>query len=229
MASAELHTWGRSVLEAAWPLVHPGSSPTTAELQIAGAVADLETSYGKGWKGPGAGSNNWGAIICTNKLKAGEDGCLPGCFPNLDSSPGNPLEMRCFREYPSPEEGASHLIKLITVKRPLSHEAMRAGDIDAFSANMHATHYYEGTSLDPAVNIDRHATAVWIRVQAIAAALGEPLAAQRGGPMNGGGGGGEGDQGGGGGESPSTPLGGLVTLCAGAGIAWGLWKLLGGR
>lgn len=220
MASAELHSWGRSIIEAAWPLVLPGETPSASVLQIVGAVADLETSYGKGWKGPGAGSNNWGAIICTNKVKAGPEGCLAGCFPNLDSSPGDPAEMRCFRTYPSPEEGAAHLIKLLTVKRPASHAAMKAGDIDAFSRDMHATHYYEGTSLDPEVNIDRHAGAVWTRVQAIATALGEPIAATRGGAAV---------LAGGAPISGATAAVSLTTIGVAVGIGWGLWKLLGSK
>lgn len=186
-AGADLHAFGRSVLTTVWPLV-TGAAATLPELQIAGAVALHESTYGKGWKGPGAGSNNWGAVICGSQLLAGASGCPAGCFPNLDSSPGKPAEMRCFKAYPTPEDGAAHVVKLITLKRPNSHAAMLAGDIDAFSRDMHATHYYEGTSLDPEVNIDTHARKMEAGVQAIAKALGEPVAAFRGGASPTGGG-----------------------------------------
>lgn len=182
MNASERHAWGRGILLNAWPTV-VGADPSLGELQIAGAVAELETNYGRGWKGEGANSFNWGAIICTNQVKAGPGGCLAGCFANTDSSPGEEPELRCFRMYPSPEAGASDLIKTITVRRPGSLEAMRAGDIDAFSADMHRTHYYEGTiPNNPQANIDVHAQKVWTHVQNIAKALGEPIAATRGGP-----------------------------------------------
>lgn len=212
MTSDERHRWGRTILENAWQGV-VGAPPSLGALQIAGAVAELETNYGRGWKGPGAGSNNWGAIICTKQPIAGEAGCPAGCFPNLDSSPGKPAEMRCFRAYATPEEGAAHLIKLITVNRPGSLAAMSVGDIDAFSRDMHRTHYYEGTSLDPEVNIDRHASKVAAGVAAIAKALGEPQAAQRGGPT------------GGGSSSGDDTFGTIATVCLAGVLGYVMYRV----
>lgn len=196
------HRNGRKILLGAWPLVWPGVMPTLPELQIAGAVATLEGGYGHGvYKllehGPGSveagtygqvlstvsDSNNWGAVQC----KKGPP-CDADCFMTTDSdpkkrSPANPRGLFdwCYRRYPTPEAGAAHIVKLLTRDRPGSHAAMRAGDVDAFSADMYRTHYYGGFHLEPSRAIDEHAKTVMRHATDIAAAMGEPLSVRRGG------------------------------------------------
>ena len=176
MTLASTHVFGRQVLARVWASV-TGQDPSLAELQIAGAVANLETSYGRGWQGEMAGSHNWGAIACHNPAM--------GCAHAQDSSPGKPLETRKFQTYPDDDTGAMDLVHELTLKRPRSWAAMKAGDIDGFSAAMHGDTgdplYYEGTSTDPGVNVDRHAHKVEEGVRAIADAMGEAVMATRGG------------------------------------------------
>ncbi|HEU5316758.1 MAG TPA: peptidoglycan-binding domain-containing protein, partial [Chloroflexota bacterium] len=197
---AAMHRRGRDEIVRAWQLVFPGSMPSLAELQIVGAVATLEGSYGRGTyrlldHASGAtiattsDSNNWGAIQCGHGPPCGGD-----CFLTTDSDPkkrtaDNPRGFFdwCYRRYPTPEHGAADLIKLLTVKRPGSHAAMKRGDVDAFSRDMYETHYYGGTSSNPETNIDRHAATVLRHATAIADSCAEPLAVRRGGPMPAGG------------------------------------------
>jgi hypothetical protein len=192
VASASLHQFGRTVLQRVWPNV-TGSEASLSELQIAGAVATLETSYGQGWKGAGAGSNNWGAINCPQRAVDGQ--CPGGCFPAQDSSPGQDLEIRCFKAYASADDGAAGLIREITLRRPHAWEAMRSGDIDGFSRAMRGLSgdpvYFEGIAASAAERANpelqkeesakRHAAIVAKHVQDIATALGESVAATRGG------------------------------------------------
>lgn len=198
MTSTALHQAGRAKLLASWPGV-TGVEPGLAELQIAGAVANLESAYGTATfrnkhaftdsdgnfsvQEPGdpvSNTDNWGAMQCSNLPPC--DGVT--CFEATDTSPRkitdqNPLGyyQACFQL----GSGPSKFIKLVTVNRPNSWAAMRAGDIDAFSQNMHDTGYYEGFGATVADRVNNHAHAVEQGVNAIAAALGEPVMATRGG------------------------------------------------
>lgn len=179
----EMHLTGRDQLRAGY-LQARGEEPSLAELQILGAIADLESNYGRGWSGPMSGSNNWGAITCgKNPDESGQ--CPPGCSPNKDSSPYSGEYVTCFRRWATPEEGAAGLVKLI-YKWPEVVEAIQAGDIDETSWRMRQRSYYLGTDPDPRKAADKHASTVDARVEQIVEALGEPRVARRGGPASGG-------------------------------------------
>lgn len=203
MTSAALHQFGRAALLQAWPL-ETGVAATLPELQIAAAVASVVegTNYGMGtfrnrhvvtdengnttFDTPGdaiTNTNNWGAVQSKSLPP-----CPDGTFEATDSSPNkrtasNPqgLYQACFLRPATPAEGARKFIHEITVRRPLSWAAMRAGDIDAFSDAMHREHYYEGVAPTVAERIDAHAHAVERGVTEVAAALNEPVVAFRGG------------------------------------------------
>lgn len=210
MTSPDLHRFGRAALIAAWPL-ETGAEATLPELQIAGAVGNFESAYGTGtfrnrhvstdengittFDTPGdaiRNTNNWGAVQCK-----GLPPCDAGCFEATDSDPRkitetNPqgLYQACFKAPASPAEGARIFVHQITKMRPNSWAAMKAGDIDAFSLHMYLEHYYGGFGATQAERVNGHATAVDKGVREIAAALGEPVVATRGGPGAGGMGGG---------------------------------------
>jgi hypothetical protein len=199
--SAALHREGRAALLQAWPIV-TGAPATLPELQIAGAVANLESAYGTAtfrnrhvftdengistFDTPGdpvTGTFNVGSVQCGHLPP-----CGAGCFEATDSSPAkitasNPsgLYQACFVLAATMADGMRTFIKQITTQRPLSWAAMRAGDIDAFSDAMHREHYYEGFGATVADRINNHAHAVDVGVHEIAAAMGEPIAATRGG------------------------------------------------
>lgn len=187
-SNAALHEFGRNALAAAFPIV-TGRSATLAELQIFGATALLESAYGTGaFVNRQTGekireTNNWGAVQCKSLPP-----CPSGCFEATDTSPfkrtaENPdgAYQACFVHPATPAEGATVFVKEVTTRRPLSWAAAQAGDIDAFSDAMHREHYYEGFGATVAERIDNHAKAVERGVRVIASALGEPVAAQRGG------------------------------------------------
>ena len=174
----EMHVTGREQLRAGYVL-QQGQEPSPAELQILGAIADLESNYGRGWSGPMVGSNNWGAITCgASPDESGQ--CPPGCSPNKDSSPYSGEYVTCFRRWATPEEGAAGLVKLI-YKWPEVVAAIQAGDIDGTSLGMRKRNYYLGTDPDPLKAAATHAGSLDKRVGEIVAALGEPRAAFRGG------------------------------------------------
>jgi hypothetical protein len=188
-SSQSLTASGRAALLAAWPGV-TGETPNLAELQIAGAVAAFESGYGtahfnnQGVSVPG--QNNWGSVMCSNTPPC--DGVT--CFEATDHgsnfvTAANPTGafQACFKIFATPALGAAYFVRQITTARPNSWAAMKAGDIDAFSLHMFNEHYYGGLPVTaaPAVRIANHAATVAKGVQAIATALGEPVAATRGG------------------------------------------------
>lgn len=192
-SGGSLAAFGRAALSTAWPGV-TGETPNLAELQIAGAVANFESGYGTGHFNnqgtPVGNTNNWGAVMCSNTPPC--DGVT--CFEATDhgsnfitsDNPSGAFQA-CFKLFATPAEGAAYFIRQITLVRPNSWAAMKAGDIDGFSAHMFAEHYYGGLPVNapPSVRIANHAAAVDKGVKQIAAALGEPIAATRGGASSG--------------------------------------------
>jgi len=180
----------RATLLAAWPVATGGEVPNLAELQIAQSVANFESGCGNShFNNQGVsvpGHNNFGAVMC--KTTPPCDGVT--CFEATDHgsnfiTPDNPSGafQACFKAFDTPAEGAAYFIKQITLVRPNSWAAMKAGDIDSFSAHMFAEKYYGGLPVNapPSVRIANHAATVAKGVNAIAVALGEPIAATRGG------------------------------------------------
>lgn len=118
-----------------------GRDPNADELAYLLAVAFLESSYGKGWKGAMVGSNNWGAVQCG---KASQN--APGCILYQDSySDGTPYSVS-FRSYPSAVDGAADVAKHVLVHRPRTAEALSRKGATAFDASyaMRREKYYGG-------------------------------------------------------------------------------------
>jgi hypothetical protein len=177
--------FGRDTLAAVWKEV-TGEEPTLAELQIAGAQAQLESNYGlsqyvnktipDGAPGHSSGViNNWGAV-------QGQ----PGFMASDTHADGTPYTAY-YRIYATPEEGAKDMLKQMTTRRPTSWAHMKAGDIDAWAQQMRTK--------DPQTNVygyfeqaaDARAKGIEMRIANIAFTLNEPIAARRGGPMPAGG------------------------------------------
>ncbi len=176
--SPQLHQTGRDELREGLRLVAGDDyEPSLEMLQTIGAIADLESSYGRGWSGPMAGSNNWGAITCPGYNK--ETGtCPPGCSPNKDSSPYSGEYVTCFRRYASPADGAAGIINLLS-KWPEVIAAIESGNLDEVSWTMRERNYYLGRKTDHREAAREHAGALEKRTKEIAEAMGEPLRAWR--------------------------------------------------
>jgi hypothetical protein len=139
------------------------------------AVGCLESSYGSGWKDPGKGSHNWGAIQhksppCHPSLTAVPGKC--GCFTYQDSSPQADGTSKtyavCFRTWVDDEEGVEALVHTVySARREIVLEAAKAGNVWAFSAAMYDTGYYQGFGATRDVRISHHADSVRRIVSAI--------------------------------------------------------------
>lgn len=177
-AQANVDLWARNIIIKAFPKVM-GREPTEAEIQTVQAVARLETYYGRGWKGAGVGSNNWGAIQCGDSCKINGQ-CDPAkSFPHKDSTPTDDGKtiwyVTCFKKYPTPEDGCADLIVTLfksnrTSKKSLNNQnltraellarAVQSRDLRAVSEAMYDTVYYEGTGSDRETRIQRHMQAM---------------------------------------------------------------------
>lgn len=150
-----------------------GALPTPNEVKYLMAVAFLETNYGYGWKGAGAGSNNMGAIQAGSKW-------LGEVFTYTDTSPqpdgtNKPYQTH-FRKYPTKQEGWEDLAKVVYVNRGRYKvlEAARLGDGVGVSQALHATGYYEGYGRTVDDRIRNHFKALSGAIKAAETALTEP-------------------------------------------------------
>ncbi len=143
-----------------------GESPMMGEVKALAGVACLETRYGDGWKGAGAGSNNLGAEQCGNAWK-GERFIYVDTHPNTDGT-STPYRA-CFRKYSTPEAGWTALVDIVYVnrKRDRVRKAARASDWKGVSHGLYATGYYEGFGKTSAERIANHLRSL---TKAIAAA-----------------------------------------------------------
>jgi len=141
VANPERHRSAAAVMREAWKAEH-GMDPTPRELLFALAVADAETNYGRGWKAPCSGSNNWGARQITSGEKAKG---VPSC-EYTDSHPDGTRYQIGFKVYASPVDGARDVVRLLTKQRSETWAVMRdpRGSIYAFSDRMRREKYYGG-------------------------------------------------------------------------------------
>lgn len=177
-----------------------GREPNRTEAQCVQAVSWLETQYGSGWKPPGKGSRNRGAITAGREW-------FGATFEYRDSRPPTKSEIASrahenaaatgaglpvphadlyapvwyttkFRAYTTEIDAVVDLVKMVYLNARRDEKvlpAARRGDTYSFSAGLHATRYYTGTSVDPTVNITRHHKKVLDSIRAMAKALGEPM------------------------------------------------------
>jgi hypothetical protein len=116
-----------------------GREPTPAELQYGPAIGWLETNYGRGWKGPMVGSNNWGAVQCA------KGSTLP-CISYEDSRADGTKYTVSFRKYDSPVDGAADMLRHVFKLRPITAGALTSSRPTVFRASyaMRREKYYEG-------------------------------------------------------------------------------------
>lgn len=177
-----------------------GREGATAELQFLQAIASLETAYGAGWKPPGDGSFNLGA------LQAGS-GWNGATFAYTDTTPqpdgSSKSYVTKFRKYPSLIEGAKDLVRVVYVNAGRSSvlKAAGAGNTLRASAGLYCvssivqaiadqerrevellygivpTGFYQGFGKTPPERIANHHKRVVASIRAQALALSEPLPA----------------------------------------------------
>src|SRR3972149_5638518 len=140
---AAQHRSARALFERAWKSrqKEPLDDPTPHALQLAQAVAVVESSYASpaAWAKNTpkmAGSHNYGAITC-----AGTES--PTCIGGVrDHSQAGAPYVTFFRAYPTAEEGAADLIAHLS--RKLTKPALMAGSVTNFVRAMYAEGYFTG-------------------------------------------------------------------------------------
>lgn len=151
-----------------------GREGKRCEMQCLQAVAWLETSYGAGWKPPGAGSWNFGACQAGASWR-GATFVYTDTHPNKDGT-STPYSVK-FRAYPSAIEGAVDLVKIVYVNAGRFVVLAAAGreDTMGFSIALRDTGYYEGFGATVGERISHHHDAVVKAIRKQCKALGEPL------------------------------------------------------
>ena len=150
---------------------HLGGRATRSALQILQSIALLETGYGKGWKGAGAASRNWGAVQAGSSWKGPTFGARD-TSPQADGS--NVSYQGRFRVYATDVDGASDMIRIV-VRNQETLSALLGGSVLGVSAAMYKARYYEGYGKTPADRVRNHARAVMRGVIKIAAENSETL------------------------------------------------------
>lgn len=178
MISYQLQQDMRIVLREAFRQVI-GREPKASEVQFLQSISELETGHGRGWKPPGNGSYNLGAI------QAGSSWSGP-TFDYTDTTPQSDGTSKSyvtkFRKYPSLIEGAKDLVRTVYVNagRHTVLAAATAGLTERASAGLYCvssktkaeqeaekadvwtrfgifpTGYYQGFGKTPAERIANH-------------------------------------------------------------------------
>jgi hypothetical protein len=187
----------RIVLREAFRLVL-GREPSSSEVQFLQAISELESSHGRGWKPPGNGSYNLGAIQAHGSW-AGETFQYTDTSPNPDGTSTSYAQK--FRAYPSLIEGAKDLVRIVYVTngRASVLKAAGAGETERASAAMYCTSgktkaehdaerklvlerygvsptgYYQGFGKTPIERIANHHKRVEASIRAQCAALKDAL------------------------------------------------------
>lgn len=188
----QAHQTGREAIRQAYLAVF-GREPSPLELQAIAAISIGESPYGLGvFKRlsipDGAvvelirGTNNWGAVQCSNRPPC--DGV--SCFEATDTNPDaqtdeNPkgYYQACFRKHATPVEGATHFIRTLLEKRPSVLEAMQTGSAQEIATAMRKTNYYQGFGATQAIRIGHYADNIFKHAQEVASTLNEPLLVSR--------------------------------------------------
>lgn len=112
MSSAE--AWALGVVSRAFGLVHQ-RSPELQEALFIAALCRLESNYGRAY----GEAKNWGSV------HAGKPPCGPGSILWTDKdAQGNSYPI-CMKAYPSDEEGAADVVRLLTTRRPAVWKMIR--------------------------------------------------------------------------------------------------------
>lgn len=160
-----------------------GREPGASEAQHLQAISELETGHGRGWKPPGNGSYNLGAIQAGSSW-SGETFAYTDTTPNTDGTSTSYVTK--FRKYPNLIEGAKDLVRAVYVNMGRSSvlAAAQRGESLKFSAGLYCTSgktkaehaierdavladfgiaptgYYQGFGKNPSERIRAHAARV---------------------------------------------------------------------
>jgi hypothetical protein len=132
-----------------------GGTPTVGEVKVIAGVGWLETQYGTGWSGDGAGSNNIGAIHADPSWN-GET------FLTTDTKPtatgGSVSYVTRFKAYPTAIDGWMDLVRTAFIVRGRSsvRAAAQANDWRGVSQGLFDTGYYEGFGATEAERVGNH-------------------------------------------------------------------------
>lgn len=164
-----------------------GREPKRSEAQLAQAIGRLESNYGQGWKPPGDGSHNIGAI--QKGTWTGKTFTYTDTRPNADGT-STPYVIE-FRKYNTAIDGWVDLIKRVYTggiwPKGMAHKAVGGprmllvlpaatrGDAAAFSAGLYDTVYYQGHGKTREARIANHRKAVLSALLAMAKEIKEPL------------------------------------------------------
>jgi hypothetical protein len=131
--------------------------PTANELRMLEAVALHETTFGAGWHGEGAGSNNMGSIHATTDWPG-------GTFGGTDTSPtatgGTIRYPQAFRAYPTAFEGWQDLARVLYVQMRGVRAAAGTGDPWIMAKAMRKAKYYQGQGATEAERISSYEQAL---------------------------------------------------------------------
>jgi hypothetical protein len=132
------------------------TEPTDNELRMLMAVSLHETTYGQGWRGPGEGSFNMGAIHATPSWTG-------LTFQATDTSPtdtgGAVAYSQAFRSYPNAVDGWADLAAQLMLK-PKVRAAAESGSPQRMAEAMRAAKYYEGSGATEKERIHGYAQAL---------------------------------------------------------------------
>lgn len=170
------HTEALALIRAAYKAVL-GRAPSEREAAVLAAVSLHETGYGSGWKPPGDGSFNMGAITAGS-------GWTGETFSYADSRPeaGRDVSyVTSFRKYPSADEGFKDLVRAVFIwnGRENVRQAALKGDLYAVARELYRTGYYKGRAIhSEAERIRAYQTALEHGIGAIGvtALFGQPSA-----------------------------------------------------
>jgi len=110
------------------------SAPTLTEpeIQYSIAVSRGETFHGRGWKGDGVGSHNWGAVQGTGPA---------GSFSNKDHHADGTAYTGKFKRYQSDEQGFLDMARILL--KPNVREALARGSLRDAVFAQHSNRYFE--------------------------------------------------------------------------------------
>jgi len=177
------HTEARALCIVAFEKVF-GRAPSRSEAQLCQAIGFIETGYGSGWKPPGRGSNNMGAV-----QKGSWNGKTFGYQDSRPNDDGTSTKYYIeFRWYDTPLDGWVDLVKRVYTgglfsgkvgpyRQTMVLAPASAGDSKAFSEGLYDTSYYQGFGKNREERVRNHHKQVIAAVRAQAKELKEPLAA----------------------------------------------------
>lgn len=140
-------------------LMRFNQEPVPGEVKALAGIACLETRYGAGWKGAGAGSNNMGAEQCGSGWK-GDRFVYVDTHPNADGTSSS--YRACFRRYATVPAGWFALVDIVYVNRGRERVRKAAQDLNwkGVSEGLYRTGYYEGFGKTPADRVANHLRAL---------------------------------------------------------------------